>query len=62
MQLIYPGFPPTLPMEEVESELRDKFGLNSYEARAYLALVASPMKPKDLAAAANIPTPRVYDI
>ncbi len=48
-------------MEEVESELRDKFGLNSYEARGYLALVASPMKPKDLAAAANIPNPRIYD-
>ncbi|HUH99810.1 MAG TPA: helix-turn-helix domain-containing protein [Nitrososphaerales archaeon] len=48
-------------MEEVESELRDKFGLNSYEVRGYLALVASPMKPKDLATAANIPNPRVYD-
>lgn len=48
-------------MEEVESELRDKFGLNSYEARAYLALVSSAMRPKDLATAANIPTPRVYD-
>ncbi len=48
-------------MEEVESELRDKFGLNSYEARGYLALVSSPMKPKDIAAAADIPNPRVYD-
>lgn len=48
-------------MEEAERELRDKFGLNSYEARGYLALVASPMKPKDLATAADIPTPRVYD-
>ncbi|MDG6915404.1 MAG: TrmB family transcriptional regulator [Nitrososphaerota archaeon] len=48
-------------MEEVESELREKFGLNSYEARGYLALVAAPMKPKDLAAAASIPAPRVYD-
>jgi len=48
-------------MEEIESELRDKFGLNSYEARGYLALVASAMKPKDLAAAANIPMPRIYD-
>lgn len=48
-------------MEELEGELRDKFGLNSYEARGYLALVASSMKPKDLAAAANIPMPRIYD-
>jgi len=48
-------------MEEIESELRDKFGLNSYEARGYLALISSPMKPKDLAIAANIPVPRVYD-
>jgi sugar-specific transcriptional regulator TrmB len=48
-------------MEEIESELRDKFGLNSYEARGYLALVAAPMKPKDLATAADIPMPRIYD-
>jgi sugar-specific transcriptional regulator TrmB len=48
-------------MEEVESELRDKFGLNSYEARGYLALVASAMKPKELSTAANIPMPRIYD-
>ncbi len=48
-------------MEEVESELRDKFGLNSYEARGYLALVAAAMKPKDLSAAASIPMPRIYD-
>ncbi len=49
-------------MEEIESELREKFGLNSYEARGYLALAASPMKPKELATAANIPMPRIYDI
>lgn len=49
-------------MEEIESELRDKFGLNSYEARGYLALVAAPMKPKDLATAADIPMPRIYDV
>jgi len=48
-------------MEEIESELRDKFGLNSYEARAYLGLIASPMKTKDLATAANVPMPRIYD-
>ena len=48
-------------MEEVEGELRDKFGLNSYEARGYLALVASAMRPKDLASAATIPMPRIYD-
>ena len=48
-------------MEEAESELRDKFGLNSYEARGYLALLAAAMKPKELATAANIPMPRIYD-
>jgi sugar-specific transcriptional regulator TrmB len=48
-------------MEEIESELRDKFGLNSYEARGYLALVAAAMKPKELATAADIPMPRIYD-
>jgi sugar-specific transcriptional regulator TrmB len=48
-------------MEEVENELREKFGLNSYEARGYLALAASPMRPKDLSTAANIPMPRIYD-
>ncbi len=48
-------------MEEIESELRDKFGLNSYEARGYLSLVAESMKPKDLATSANIPMPRIYD-
>ncbi len=48
-------------MEEIESELREKFGLNSYEARGYLALVASAMSPKELSTAANIPMPRIYD-
>ena len=48
-------------MDEIESELRDKFGLNSYESRAYLVLVSSPMKTKDLATAATIPMPRIYD-
>jgi len=48
-------------MEEVEAELREKFGLNSYEARGYLALVSKAMKPKELAAAADIPMPRIYD-
>ncbi len=46
---------------EVESELREKFGLNSYEARAYLALVHGPLRAKDLSPAAGIPMPRVYD-
>ncbi len=45
----------------VGNELRDKFGLNSYEARAYVALVGSPMNAKELSAAAGIPLPRVYD-
>jgi len=48
-------------MEEIEGELREKFGLNSYEARGYLALVVAPMKPKDLSTAADIPMPRIYD-
>jgi sugar-specific transcriptional regulator TrmB len=56
-----PPTPDPPSMEEIESELRDKFGLNSYEARGYLALVSSSMKPKELASAANIPMPRIYD-
>ena len=47
--------------EAIGNELRDKFGLNSYEARAYVALVRSPMNAKELSAAAGIPLPRVYD-
>jgi sugar-specific transcriptional regulator TrmB len=48
-------------MEAIGDELRDKFGLNSYEARGYLALVSAAMRPKELATAANIPMPRIYD-
>jgi sugar-specific transcriptional regulator TrmB len=48
--------------EEIEGELRDKFGLNSYEARGYLALLlTAEMRPKELATAARIPMPRIYD-
>jgi sugar-specific transcriptional regulator TrmB len=48
--------------EEIEVELRDKFGLNSYEARGYLALLlTAEMRPKELAMAAKIPMPRIYD-
>jgi sugar-specific transcriptional regulator TrmB len=48
--------------EEIEGELRDKFGLNSYEARGYLALLlTAEMRPKELAMAAKIPMPRIYD-
>ncbi len=48
-------------MAEVERTLRDEFGLNSYEARAYVALLRKKMKPKEVASAAAIPMPRIYD-
>jgi len=48
-------------MAEVERILRDEFGLNSYEARAYVSLLKKKMNPKEVASAASIPMPRTYD-
>ncbi len=45
-----------------EDELRRYFKLNSYEARAYLALLKSSMKLDALSKSARVPRPRVYDI
>jgi sugar-specific transcriptional regulator TrmB len=50
-----------IAMERAERYLKESFGLTSYEARAYLALLRSALKPKDVSSAAGIPMPRVYD-
>lgn len=51
------------PEEGLESRLRSLLGLNSYEARAYLAILSSgrPLKPREVAREAGIPYQRVYD-
>ena len=41
--------------------LRDAFGLNSYEVKLYVALLARAMKPGDAAQASGVPLPRTYD-
>ena len=46
---------------EVE-ELKENFGLNTYEARVYVALIKrGEMVPKEIGVEANIPLPRTYD-
>ncbi len=48
-------------LEEVE-ELKENFGLNTYEARGYVALIKrGEMVPKQIGVEANIPLPRTYD-
>ena len=48
-------------LEEVE-ELKENFGLNTYEARVYVALIKrGEMVPKEIGVEANIPLPRTYD-
>ncbi|MFX0162028.1 MAG: TrmB family transcriptional regulator [Candidatus Hodarchaeota archaeon] len=48
-------------LEEVE-ELKENFGLNTYEARVYVALIKrGEMVPKQIGVEANIPLPRTYD-
>ncbi|HXW37381.1 MAG TPA: helix-turn-helix domain-containing protein [Nitrososphaerales archaeon] len=44
-----------------EVDLREAFGLNSYESRVYLALLSGPKKPKEAAASSGVPLPRTYD-
>jgi len=48
-------------LEEVE-ELKENFGLNTYEARVYVALIKrGEMVPKKIGVEADIPLPRTYD-
>ncbi len=42
--------------------LKKFFGLNQYEAKAYIALVKKPMRVGQISGAAKIPKPRVYDV
>ena len=46
---------------ESEKLLRDAFGLNSYEAKLYLALLGSGMKAAGAAQASGVPLSRTYD-
>ena len=49
-------------MREAERVLREFFGLNLYEARAYLILIRGAASPGEIADKAQIPKPRVYDV
>lgn len=44
-----------------ESLLRQSFGLNSYEARAYLSLLSKPLRAKDVSDESGVPLSRTYD-
>ncbi len=46
----------------LEERLRSLLGLNSYEARVYLAILAGARSPKDISKNSRVPLPRVYDI
>lgn len=48
-------------LDEVEL-LKRFFGLNQYEAKAYIALLKKPMARGEISEAAGIPKPRVYDV
>lgn len=49
-------------VQSIESSLKENFKLSSYEARAYLALLKrGKQSPKQIAGAAEVPMPRVYD-
>ncbi|MDG6910601.1 MAG: hypothetical protein JRN08_09550, partial [Nitrososphaerota archaeon] len=41
--------------------LRDAFGLNSYEAKLYVALIGRPMRAAGAAQASGVPLSRTYD-
>ncbi|MDJ0270520.1 MAG: hypothetical protein NXY59_08245 [Aigarchaeota archaeon] len=41
--------------------LREYFGLNMYEARAYLAILKGASTHKEISRASGVPLPRVYD-
>lgn len=46
---------------ESEALLRDAFGLNSYEAKLYVALLGAARRPADASQASGVPLPRTYD-
>ena len=48
--------------KHIESSLKENFKLSSYEARTYIALLKrGKQNPKQLAASAEVPMPRIYD-
>jgi sugar-specific transcriptional regulator TrmB len=48
--------------KEISSEELEMFGLSSYEAKAYLALLPGVKSAKEIVRDSNIPTGRIYDI
>jgi len=70
---LWPAWPRLSPLKSfislphrpccVESEglLREAFGLNSYEARIYLALTKGGMRAAEVALASGVPQSRTYD-
>jgi sugar-specific transcriptional regulator TrmB len=42
--------------------LKERFGLNTYEAKAYLSLLEGAISPKEVSSKAGIPISRVYDV
>lgn len=48
-------------LHEAENLLKSSFKLSLYEARAYISLLHASLSPREIASAARIPLPRVYD-
>ena len=48
--------------QEISPDELEMFGLSSYEARAYLALLSGVKSAKEIVRESNIPTGRIYDI
>ncbi len=49
-------------IEDIEHSLKENFKLSSYEAKAYLSLLRrGKQTPKQIAASAEVPMPRIYD-
>jgi HTH-type transcriptional regulator, sugar sensing transcriptional regulator len=46
---------------EAERLLRERFGLNAYEVKLYVSLLAGPLNAKAAADASGVPLPRTYD-
>lgn len=49
-------------MERAIELLKERFGLNTYEAKAYLSLLRGARNAKEVASSSGIPISRVYDV
>ena len=49
-------------MDRAVELLKERFGLNTYEAKAYLSLLKGARSPKEVSSASGIPISRVYDV